>query len=155
MSRCATSLFYTTMLGRQRLTYIYICSPCSSRLILYTTLIMVNVASIRKYIALRLTPCVRYLMQPLQTCSMYKKSSEHTLIPYFVLIGLVTSLSVNIKVKDPKGHLACKGYQTFTNLDTYCSPCVYGVHDLVYATVVCNGTSEAHTCCTDISSKPY
>jgi hypothetical protein len=39
---------------------------------------MVNVASIRKYIALRLTPCVRYLMQPLQTCSMYTQKIIRT-----------------------------------------------------------------------------
>lgn len=70
---------------------------------------------------------------------------------FFALIVLTNALSVEIKIKavDSK-KLTCKGVITFLALDTDCGECLYGVHDLKYATVQCKTPAGAATCCKSV-----
>ena len=70
------------------------------------------------------------------------------------LVALTNALSVQVKIKaSGTKKLTCKGYITFVALDSDCGECLYGVHDLTYATVECKTLAGASNCCKSVVNK--
>lgn len=73
---------------------------------------------------------------------------------FLALIVLTNALSVEVKIKAANSKkLTCKGFITFLALDSDCGECLYGVHDLRYATVQCKTPAGAETCCKTIAKE--